>query len=58
IYKNPEDQAAKARLQASKRAKGPGFTQIGLINIVGNEETEQEQMFRRIRGWVEAKEEK
>ncbi|CAM3372865.1 alpha/beta hydrolase family protein [Pseudomonas floridensis] len=54
IYKNQGQQAATARLQASKRAKGPGFTQVGLINIVGNEETEQEQIFRRVRGWVEA----
>lgn len=58
IYKNPVDLAARSRLQASKRTKGPGFTQIGLINIIGNENTEQEQMFRRIRGWIEAKEEK
>ncbi|KPW57835.1 Uncharacterized protein ALO80_02571 [Pseudomonas caricapapayae] len=58
IYKNSPDQAAKARLQASKRTKGPGFMQIALINIVGNEETEQEQLFRRVRGWVDAKEEK
>ncbi|KTB72901.1 MULTISPECIES: alpha/beta hydrolase family protein [Pseudomonas] len=58
IYKNSPDQASKARLQASKRAKGPGFTQIGLINIVGNEDTEQEQLFRRVRGWIDAKEEK
>ncbi|MEE5107829.1 alpha/beta hydrolase family protein [Pseudomonas alliivorans] len=55
IYKNPPQQAATARLQASKREKGPGFTQIGLINIAGNAETEQEQLFRRVRGWVEAK---
>ncbi|KGS14750.1 hypothetical protein OA77_09485 [Pseudomonas coronafaciens] len=58
VYKNPVDLAAKARLQASKRAKGPGFTQIALINIIGNESTEQDQLFRRVRGWIEAKEEK
>ncbi|KPW73568.1 hypothetical protein ALQ65_03765 [Pseudomonas syringae pv. coriandricola] len=58
IYKNPADLAAKARLQASKRTKGPGFTQIALINIVGNEDTEQEQLFRRIRGWIDPKEDK
>ncbi|MCF5501038.1 DUF3530 family protein, partial [Pseudomonas syringae] len=58
VYKNPADLAAKARLQASKRTKGPGFTQIALINIVGNEDTEQEQLFRRIRGWIEPKEDK
>lgn len=54
IYKGQASQAANARLQASKRAKGAGFTQVGLINIVGNEDTEQEQIFRRVRGWVEA----
>ncbi|MCF5708365.1 DUF3530 family protein [Pseudomonas syringae] len=55
IYKNPPQPAATARLQASKRAKGPGFTQLGLINSAGNAETEQEQIFRRVRGWIEAK---
>ncbi|MBX8514536.1 alpha/beta hydrolase family protein [Pseudomonas cichorii] len=54
IYKSQSPQAASARLQVSKRAKGAGFTQVALINIVGNEEAEQEQIFRRIRGWVEA----
>ncbi|RXT99612.1 hydrolase or acyltransferase, partial [Pseudomonas syringae] len=58
IYKNSPDEAAKARLQASKRTKGPGFTQIGLINIAGSGDTEQEQLFRRVRGWIDAKEEK
>lgn len=55
IYKTPDQQAATDRLQASKRAKGPGFTQIGLLSIAGNQGTEQEQIFRRVRGWVEAK---
>jgi len=48
-------EAATARLQASKRTKSAGFTQVGLTAIPGNEEAEQEQMFRRVRGWIEAK---
>ena len=54
VYKNLLQRAATDRLQASKRNKGPGFTQIGLIDIAGNSEAEQEQLFRRVRGWVEA----
>lgn len=54
VYKTPVQRAATDRLQASKRSKGPGFTQISLIDIAGNSEAEQEQLFRRVRGWVEA----
>jgi pimeloyl-ACP methyl ester carboxylesterase len=54
VYKNQAQRAATDRLQASKRTKGPGFTQISLIDIAGNNEAEQEQLFRRVRGWVEA----
>ena len=46
--------AAQERLRVSKRKKGPGFNQITLTAIPGNSAAEQEQMFRRIRGWVEA----
>lgn len=46
--------AALERLQVSKRKKGPGFTQVTLTAIPGNGAAEQEQMFRRVRGWVEA----
>lgn len=49
------DNAATERLQVSKRRKNSGFTQVALTAIPGNEEAEQEQMFRRIRGWIEAK---
>lgn len=55
IYKNQAQRAASDRLQASKRTKGPGFSQIGLTDIAGNNEAEQDQLFRRVRGWVEAK---
>lgn len=54
IHKNPVQRAATERLQASKRNQGAGFTQIGLLDIAGNNEAEQEQLFRRVRGWVEA----
>lgn len=47
--------AATERLQASKRTKNAGFTQVGLTAIPGIDDAEQEQMFRRIRGWIEAK---
>ena len=48
-------QAAQQRLQASKRAKNAGYKQIALTAIPGNDSAEQEQMFRRVRGWLEAK---
>lgn len=54
IYKNRPNGSAEQRLQTSKRTKGPGYTQVGLVDIAGNAEAEQEQIFRRIRGWVEA----
>jgi pimeloyl-ACP methyl ester carboxylesterase len=50
-----EQRAAQDRLQASKRVKGSAFTQIQLTAIPGNKAAEQEQMFRRVRGWLEAK---
>lgn len=57
IYKGwPNEQsAALDRLQASKRVKGAGFTQVTLTAIAGDKAAEQEQMFRRVRGWLEAK---
>lgn len=42
------------RLQASKRNKGPEFRQIALAASPGNNPGGQEQIFRRVRGWVEA----
>ncbi|MGV8919083.1 MAG: alpha/beta hydrolase family protein [Pseudomonas sp.] len=48
-------QAAQQRLQVSKRAKNAGYTQVALAAMPGNSEAEQEQMFRRVRGWLEAK---
>lgn len=54
VYKNQTSRAAEERLQVSKRSKGPGFTQINLVNMAGISEAEQEQVFRRVRGWVQA----
>lgn len=44
--------AALERLQASKRLKTSSFTQISLKALPGNNDMEQEQLFRRIRGWL------
>ncbi|MEO8645904.1 alpha/beta hydrolase family protein [Pseudomonas sp.] len=43
---------ALARLQASKRLKTSGFSQVSLKALPGNSKAEQEQLFRRVRGWL------
>ncbi|MDR0280063.1 MAG: alpha/beta hydrolase family protein [Paucimonas sp.] len=45
-------QAAKQRLQASKRLKDSNYKQVALAAMPGNRSAEQEQLFRRIRGWL------
>ena len=45
-------EAALQRLQASKRANSANYKQVGLIATPGNREGEQEQLFRRVRGWL------
>lgn len=56
-YKDlPADrQAALKRSQASKRQKHPTYTQIAMKALPGNREAEQEQLYRRIRGWLTLK---
>lgn len=56
-YKDlPADRlAALKRSQASKRQKHPAYTQVALKALVGNREAEQEQLYRRIRGWLTLK---
>lgn len=44
--------AALERLQASKRQKTSTFTQIALKALPGNSAAQQEQLFRRVRGWL------
>ncbi|MDD0973415.1 alpha/beta hydrolase family protein [Pseudomonas fontis] len=43
--------AAEQRLQASKRLKDSSYRQVAL-NALPNQAAEQEQLFRRIRGWL------
>ncbi|MFZ6048329.1 alpha/beta hydrolase family protein [Pseudomonas sp. CR3202] len=44
--------AALLRLQASKRQKHPAYIQIAMNSLAGDRATEQEQLVRRVRGWL------
>lgn len=44
--------AALKRLQASKRAKLPTYIQVAMKALPGNRAVEQEQLYRRLRGWL------
>ncbi|WP_095147241.1 alpha/beta hydrolase family protein [Pseudomonas sp. Irchel s3b6] len=44
--------AAQERLKASKRLKDSTFRQIPLKTLPGNSAAQQEQLFRRVRGWL------
>lgn len=49
----PRDRrAAEQRLQASKRQKDSQYRQLSLIAMPGNAAAQQEQLFRRVRGWL------
>ncbi|WDY57623.1 alpha/beta hydrolase family protein [Pseudomonas sp. PSKL.D1] len=48
--------AAQQRLQASKRLKDSQYKQLSLMAIAGNKDAEQEQLFRRVRGWMSPQE--
>ena len=56
-YKDlPADRrAALQRSQASKRQKHPAYIQVAMKALPGNREAEQEQLYRRIRGWLSLK---
>jgi len=43
---------ALARAQAAKRLKNDGYKQVSLKTLPGNSAAEQEQLYRRIRGWL------
>jgi hypothetical protein len=47
-------QAASRRMQASKRQQHPGYAQVALKALPGNREAEQEQLYRRVRGWLDS----
>lgn len=51
----PDRQAASRRMQASKRQQHPSYIQIAMKALPGNREAEQEQLYRRIRGWLTLK---
>ena len=44
--------AALERVQAAKRSKNDGYKQVSLKTVPGNSAAEQEQLYRRIRGWL------
>lgn len=43
---------AQERAQAAKRAKNDGYKQVSLKTLPGNSAAEQEQLYRRVRGWL------
>jgi hypothetical protein len=50
-----ERQAAARRAQASRRQEHPAYTQVALKALPGNPDVEQEQLYRRLRGWLTAR---
>ena len=44
---------ALRRLNSSKRNKQKGYSQVGLKALPGNRAIEQEQLYRRVRGWLD-----
>jgi hypothetical protein len=50
-----ERDAAARRAQASRRQAHPAYTQVALKALPGNPEIEQEQLYRRLRGWLTAR---
>lgn len=47
-----ERMAALKRLQASKRTKLPTYIQVSMKALPGNLDIQQEQLYRRLRGWL------
>lgn len=43
---------AKLRSQASKRQKHPAYIQVAMGALPGDRATEQEQLYRRVKGWL------
>lgn len=44
--------AARERLNASRRMQHPAYRQVGLPKPTGGSQADQEQLLRRIRGWL------
>ena len=57
FYKDkPLDRSlALERLQASKRLKAVAYSQVSLKALPGDAKAEQEQLVRRVRGWLNPK---
>ncbi|MBB2496725.1 alpha/beta hydrolase family protein [Aquipseudomonas ullengensis] len=55
FYKDQASDRSDAvkRLQASKRLAHPSYVQVALKALPGNNDAEQEQLYRRIRGWLD-----
>ncbi len=51
----PNEGGARARHSASKRLAHPDYTQVALAALPGDRASEQEYLFRRLRGWLELK---
>lgn len=47
-----ERKNALERVQAAKRTKNDGYKQVSLKTLPGNSSAEQEQLYRRVRGWL------
>lgn len=54
-YKNGrgDPTAARERLKTSRRIQHPAYRQVGLPPQTGNSQADQEQLLRRIRGWLD-----
>jgi predicted esterase len=50
---SPEQEAAVQRKQAAIRGQHKAYHQAALSALPGNAEVEQEQLYRRVRGWLE-----
>jgi hypothetical protein len=52
VDKPLDRKAALERMQASKRLKTSAFSQVSLKALPGDAKAEQEQLVRRVRGWL------
>ena len=55
FFNDPPNAAVQAQLrkQAAARSKHPAYRQVVLSALPGNPQVEQEQLYRRVRGWLE-----